>query len=83
MQKKLFRETVKDVKCDSDFENIKALKITDDLDLNNIDGEWLYEEDEFGFNLYLQGEYNSNNFSVQIEKFKLDKCLDLDDKELV
>lgn len=81
--KKLFRETVKDVKCDSDFENIKALKITDDLDLNNIDGEWLYEEDEFGFNLYLQGEYNSNNFSVQIEKFKLDKCLDLDDKELV
>lgn len=81
--KKLFRETIKDVKCDSDFENIKALKITDDLDLNNIDGEWLYEEDEFGFNLYLQGEYNSNNFSVQIEKFKLDKCLDLDDKELV
>ena len=81
--KKLFSQVVKDAKCDADFENINPIKITDDIDLSKIDTEWCYEEDEYGFNLYLNGEYNSNNFSVQIEKFKLDNFLELDDKELV
>ena len=31
---------------------------------------------DYGFNLYLNGEYNSNNFSVQIERFKLDSILE-------
>ena len=81
--KKLFFQTVKDVKCDSDFEEINPIKITDDMDLSKIDSEWCYEEDDYGFNLYLNGEYNSNNFSVQIERFKLDNILELDNKELV
>lgn len=81
--KKLFFQTVKDVKCDSDFEEINPIKITDDIDLSKIDSEWCYEEDDYGFNLYLNGEYNSNNFSVQIERFKLDNILELDNKELV
>lgn len=81
--KKLFFQTVKDVKCDSDFEEINPIKITDDIDLSKIDSEWCYEEDDYGFNLYLNGEYNSNNFSVQIERFKLDNILELDNRELV
>lgn len=81
--KKLFFQTVKDVKCDSDFEEINPIKITDDIDLSKVDSEWCYEEDDYGFNLYLNGEYNSNNFSVQIERFKLDNILELDNKELV
>lgn len=81
--KKLFFQTVKDVKCDSDFEEINPIKINDDIDLSKIDSEWCYEEDDCGFNLYLNGEYNSNNFSVQIERFKLDNILELDNKELV
>ena len=81
--KKLFSQTIKDVKCDSDFEEINPIKITDDIDLSKIDSEWCYEEDDYGFNLYLNGEYNSNNFSVQIERFKLDSILELDNRELV
>ena len=81
--KKLFSQTVNDVKCDSDFEEVNPIKITDDIDLSKIDSEWCYEEDDYGFNLYLNGEYNSNNFSVQIERFKLDNTLELDDRELV
>ena len=80
---KLFAQTVKDVKCDSDFEEIEPIKITDDTDLSKIDSEWCYEEDDYGFNLYQNGEYNSNNFSVQIERFKLDNILELDNKELI
>ena len=81
--KKLFSQTVNDVKCDSDFEEVNPIKITDDIDLSKIDSEWCYEEDDYGFNLYLNGEYNSNNFSVQIERFKLDNILELDNRELV
>lgn len=81
--KKLFFQTIKDVKFDSDFEEINPIKITDDIDLSKIDSEWCYEEDDYGFNLYLNGEYNSNNFSVQIERFKLDNILELDNRELV
>ena len=66
-----------------DFEEINPIKITDDIDLSKIDSEWCYEEDDYGFNLYLNGEYNSNNFSVQIERFKLDSILELDNRELV
>ncbi len=80
--KKLMERTIKDVKCDSDFEEINPIKITDDTNTNEIDCEWCYEENEYGFNLYLMGEYNSNNFSVQIEKFKLDNGLLLEDKEI-
>ena len=81
--KKLFSQTVNDVKCDSDFEEVNPIKITDDIDLSKIDSEWCYEEDDYGFNLYLNGEYNSNNFSVQIERFKLDNILELENRELV
>lgn len=80
--KKLLKNTVKDVKCDSNFDEINPIKITDETNTNEIDNEWCYEEDENGFNLYLMGEYNSNNYSVQIERFKLDNFLELDNREL-
>lgn len=79
---KLLNNTVKDVKCDSNFDEINPIKITDETNTNEIDNEWCYEEDENGFNLYLMGEYNSNNYSVQIERFKLDNFLELDNREL-
>ena len=67
--------------CDQVFE------ITDEgvatVIIDEINEEWCYEESESEFHLYLQGRYNSNNFSVQILKFDLDKELKLEDKELI
>ena len=38
--------------------------------------EWYYEESDNSFELYLNGEYNSNNFSVRINEFDIEKELD-------
>ena len=81
--KELFLQVIKDVKCDSDFEELNPIKVTDEVNLDEINEEWCYEESESEFHLYLQGGYNSNNFSVQILKFDLDKELKLEDKELI
>ena len=81
--KELFLQVIKDVKCDSDFEELNPIKVTDEVNLDEINEEWCYEESESEFHLYLQGRYNSNNFSVQILKFDLDKELKLEDKELM
>ena len=79
----MFLQVIKDVKCDSDFEELNPIKVTDEVNLDEINEEWCYEESDSEFHLYLQGRYNSNNFSVQILKFDLDKELKLEDKELI
>ena len=77
--KKILRNTVRDMKCDSDFDNLDAIKLTDDIDQSKLDEVWVYEEDEYGFNLYLNCNYNSNNYSAQIERFDLNKNLEKED----
>ena len=46
---------------------------------SKLDEVWVYEEDEYGFNLYLNCNYNSNNYSAQIERFDLNKNLEKED----
>lgn len=77
--KQILKDTVRDMKCDSDFDNLDAIKLTDDIDQSKLDEVWVYGEDEYGFNLYLNCNYNSNNYSAQIERFDLNKNLEKED----
>ena len=74
--KKLFKDAVRDAKCDSDFENINP------VDIKNIDKlpseEWCFEETEDSFELFLNGEYNSNNFSIKILEYDIENEKELD-----
>lgn len=74
--KKLFKDAVRDAKCDSDFENISP------VDIKNIDKlpseEWCFEETEDSFELFLNGEYNSNNFSIKILEYDIENEKELD-----
>lgn len=74
--KKLFKDAVRDAKCDSDFDNINP------VDIKNIDKlpseEWCFEESEDSFELFLNGEYNSNNFSIKILEYDVENKNELD-----
>ena len=74
--KKLFKDAVRDAKCDSDFDNINP------VDIKNIDKlpseEWCFEETEDSFELFLNGEYNSNNFSIKILEYDVENKNELD-----
>lgn len=74
--KKLFKDAVRDAKCDSDFDNINP------VDIKNIDKlpseEWCFEESEDSFELFLNGEYNSNNFSIKILEYDAENKKELD-----
>ena len=74
--KKLFKDAVRDAKCDSDFDNINP------VDIQNIDKlpseEWCFEESEDSFELFLNGEYNSNNFSIKILEYDVENKNELD-----
>ena len=73
---KLFKDAVRDAKCDSDFDNINP------VDIKNIDKlpseEWCFEESDDSFELFLNGEYNSNNFSIKILEYDVENKNDLD-----
>lgn len=74
--KKLFKDAVRDAKCDSDFDNINP------IDIKNIDKlpseEWCFEELDDSFELFLNGEYNSNNFSIKILEYDVENKKELD-----
>ena len=74
--KKLFKDAVRDAKCDSDFDNINP------IDIKNVDKlpseEWCFEESEDSFELFLNGEYNSNNFSIKILEYDVENKKELD-----
>ena len=74
--KKLFKDAVRDAKCDSDFDNINP------VDIKNIDKlpseEWCFEESDDSFELFLNGEYNSNNFSIKILEYDVENKKKLD-----
>ncbi len=69
--KEVFNQAVKDAKCDSDFNNLDAIDINDNS--QNIDQDkWYYDETENSFELYLNGEYNSNNFSIKLLEYDIE-----------
>lgn len=74
--KKLFKDAVRDAKCDSDFDNINP------IDIKNVDKlpseEWCFEGSEDSFELFLNGEYNSNNFSIKILEYDVENKKELD-----
>lgn len=73
---KLFKDAVRDAKCDSDFDNINP------VDIKNINKlpyeEWCFEESDDSFELFLNGEYNSNNFSIKILEYDVENKNELD-----
>lgn len=76
--KEIFHKAVENVKKISNFDSLEAINISDKLD-NEYTSEWMYEESEDEFTLYLNGEYNDENYSVQIKKFELNKYLEKED----
>ena len=68
--KEIFNEVVRNVKIDADFDNLDALDL-DNEENNTNEDRWYYSESEDSFELYLNGEYNSNNFSVKIVSFDI------------
>lgn len=75
--KEIFRQAVKDAKCDSDFDNLDAININDESQ-DIYQEEWCFDETEDSFELYLNGEYNSNNFSIQILKYNIEPKKELE-----
>ena len=68
--RKIFNQAVRDAKCDSDFKNLNAINI-DDKSQDMDQEEWYYSKTDNSFELYLNGEYNSNNFLVEIKEFDI------------
>lgn len=77
--KKIFNQAVKDAKTYSDFDNLDAIE-ENSPDFKNNDSEWIYSESDDSFELWCNGEYNSNNYSIQIKKYELDKEKELSDE---
>lgn len=73
---RLFEEAIRDAKIDSDFDNLDAIDVSNGTELP--DEQWHYSKSDDSFELYLEGEYNSNNFSIQIKEYDIDKKLDKD-----
>lgn len=71
--KEMLKQNINYIKYDTDFDNLNAVKITEDINPHALDEVWVYDENEYEFNLYLNCNYNSNNFSSRIEKYDLDK----------
>ena len=75
--KEVFNQAVKDAKCDSDFDNLDAINLSDE-NINMHEAGWYYEETDHSFELYLNGEYNSNNFSIQILEYNVEPKKELE-----
>lgn len=74
--KEIFKQAVSDAKCDADFDNINAINVTNGTE--HSDEEWHYIETEDSFELYLNGEYNSNNFSIQLLEYNIEPKKELE-----
>ncbi len=73
---KLFKDAVRDAKCDSDFDNINPVDIKN---INKLPSEeWCFQESDDSFELFLNGEYNSNNFSIKILEYDVENKNELD-----
>lgn len=73
--KKIFECAVRDAKTDADFDDLNAIDVNDDSNMDYAE-EWVYSETEDSFELYLNGEYSSNNFSIQILEYDINQSKD-------
>lgn len=73
---KIFEEAIRDAKIDADFENIDAIDVSNGTEYP--DQKWHYSKSDDNFELYLEGEYNSNNFSIQIKEYDISKSINKD-----
>ena len=69
--KRIFKEAVNIAKNEIDFDKLDAINVTSGIE--NYDKKWHYIETDNSFELYLDGEYNSNNYSIEIKEYDLDK----------
>ena len=70
--RKLFKEAVRNVKIDADFKKLDAIDLNKEKKYFDED-MWYFQETKNSFELYLNGEYNSNNYLVEIKEFDLSK----------
>lgn len=70
---KLFEQAIYDAKIDCDFNWLDAIDVSNNKEIS--DGKWHYSKSNNFFELYLDGEYNSNNFTIEIKEFDIDNCL--------
>ena len=76
---KIFNQAVKDAKCDFEFDVVNPINI-DDYN-HNCDGEWIYDENEKSFEMWLEGEYNSNNINIELLELELTNNLENEKEE--
>ena len=75
--RKIFEQAIKDAKCDADFDNLDAIDINDDSQDKNLE-EWYYDKSDNFFELYLNGEYNSNNFEIRLLEYDIEPKKELE-----
>ena len=68
--KKILKDGISNLKTDVDFDNLEAKDINEDLD--DYDNEWLYENNDNSFTLYLNGCANSDYHSISISEIVMD-----------
>lgn len=74
--KKLYEEAINEAKSCIDFDNLDTVNVSDEIELS--DEKWHYSKSDNFFELYLEGEYNSNNFTISIEEYYIAKNKDME-----
>lgn len=72
--KKLYEEAITEAKIDCNYAN---LGVDDSISLDEPDENWNCIKTDDSFELYLEGEYNSNNFEISILEYDIDKNSEL------
>lgn len=70
---KIFEEAIEEAKIDIDFDNLDAIDTSNDIE--SYDENWYYSKSNNYFELFLNGEYNSNNFAIEIKEYDIGKTL--------
>lgn len=73
---RMLQNYIKEVKDIIDFNSMDLVQDDIELDYNDFPEHWIYSESDTHFYLYLNGEYNSNHISINIECLPL--CKDLE-----
>lgn len=66
--KKMFNKAISDAKLDFCFDEIKP---KDFSKTESFDEEWYYDKTDNSFELFLNGNYNSNNYCIEIREFNV------------
>lgn len=67
----IFKKLVNNLKNSMDYDSLDIVNI-DDVDISDYEG-WVVDSGEDYFSLFYNGDYNSNNINIHINKFDLVK----------